>query len=54
MKSLVTLINIKVIWVKFHPGTPLLTLLGDSNPVDLPLDLGKYRGKFGDDSYYGD
>ncbi len=56
VESLLTLSNKKITWVQFHPGTP-----APSDPsywfkphIDLPLDLGKYRGKFDDNSYYRD
>ncbi len=48
--------------MKFHPippsptprPSPTLPLCPRQPHVDLPLDLGKYRGKFGDDSYCRD
>ena len=48
-----------VTWVKFHPipTTPALahfTPLPCQPLLDIPLDLGKFHGKFGDASYYKD
>ena len=46
------------IWVKFHPTPPhtptpsLFTPLPRQSLLDLPLELGKYHGKFGDINYY--